>query len=128
MSLYTCYYMKISEKEVREEFNVALKRKENETKDIGLLGQNDKEKNKYYSQILESEEKFIISQIELDNGIAENRALRDNIFLLFVAISLNIPIFIIGKPGTSKTLSVNIIEKEMYGKYSKKKFLENIHS
>lgn len=50
--------------------------------------------------------------------------MRDNIFLIFVAINLNIPIFIIGKPGSSKTLSVNLIEKEMDGKYSKKQFFK----
>ena len=50
--------------------------------------------------------------------------MRDNIFLIFVAINLNIPIFIIGKPGSSKTLSVNLIEKEMDGKDSKKQFFK----
>ena len=75
-----------------------------------------------FSHLLEIEEKYILSQIELGNGIAENRSLRDNVFLLFVSINLNIPIFIIGKPGCSKTLSVNIIDRALYGKYSKTKF------
>ena len=124
LSIYTCYYLKISEEKIRAEFDNKIKKTENDKKVIGLLESNNKEKKTYYSDILKFEEKFIISQVDLENGIAENRPLRDNIFLLFVAINLNIPIFIIGKPGTSKTLSVNLIEKEMYGKYSKKNFFK----
>jgi hypothetical protein len=79
-------------------------------------------KKKQFSSILELEERFILNEIKLENGIAENRPLRDNVFLLFVSINLNIPIFLIGKPGSSKTLSVNLIDKAMIGKFSNNNF------
>ena len=125
LSLYTCYYLKISDNRLRSQFNNQIKNKDNDPNDImtSYIPEKDKiEKNFQFSSILESEEKFILSQIDLENGIAENRPLRDNLFLLFVSINLNIPIFIIGKPGCSKTLSVNLIDRAMTGKYSKKKF------
>jgi len=126
LSLYTCYYMKISNLELRKTFDAKIKEIETsknimklfELQEIIDLKRNEKD----FSNILEIEEKYILSQIDLGNGIAENRPLRDNVFLLFVSINLNIPIFIIGKPGCSKTLSVNLIDRALYGKYSKTKF------
>lgn len=47
-------------------------------------------KEKAFSNILEIEEKYILSQIEFDNRIAENRPLRDHVFLLFVQINFGI--------------------------------------
>ena len=83
---------------------------------------------KNFENILINEEKFILEQVKLDSGIAKNRPLRENLFLLFVSINLNIPIFIIGKPGCSKTLSVNLIDNSMNGKLSKNKFFSKYPS
>ena len=47
------------------------------------------EGDKDFSFIFELEEKFILNKIKLENGIAENRPLGDNVFLLFVSINLN---------------------------------------
>ena len=55
-----------------------------------------------------NEELYVINNIELENGIAKNRALLDNIFSLFIAINNKVPIFIAGKPGCSKSLSVQL--------------------
>ena len=90
------------------------------------LWENEEEKK--YENILMNEEKFILEQVKLDSGIAKNRPLRENLFLLFVSINLNIPIFIIGKPGCSKTLSVNLIDNSMNGKLSKNKFFSKYPS
>ena len=170
LSLFTCYYLKISDLDLRAKFDSLIKSIENENpimkifkteenksnniekllnEDDGIsdikknLNKNEEEdeilndikniedeknsKNSQspgFSDLLVQEEKFILSQIELSNGIAQNRPLRDNIFLLFVAINQCIPIFILGKPGCSKTLSVNLIEKSMSGRYSKKNFFK----
>jgi len=70
------------------------------------------------------EEKFIVKNIKLDKGIAENRALLENIFSLFAAINSKIPIFIVGKPGCSKSLSVQLITKSMQGNVSDNPFFK----
>ena len=134
LSLYICYYLKISDLKNRNNFDTEIKSKvndkdlmmnllKNDNTDSEEKKQNtDSEKNKQFSSILELEERFILNEIKLENGIAENRPLRDNVFLLFVSINLNIPIFLIGKPGSSKTLSVNLIDKAMIGKFSNNNF------
>ena len=81
-----------------------------------------------FSQLLELEEEFILDKIELEKGIGNSRSLRENLFLLFVSLGTIIPLIIIGKPGSGKSLSSHLIYKSMKGKYSKNKFLESYPS
>ena len=62
--------------------------------------------------------------MEIEDNIAKNAALRENIFMMFVCIELRIPLFLVGKPGSSKSLAKTIIESSMKGKNSKKKTLK----
>ena len=78
----------------------------------------------YFSTILSREQDFILENISLNKGIAKIKSLKENIFLLFVALVTNIPLIIKGKPGSSKTLSAQLITKEMEGKFSRKKFFK----
>jgi hypothetical protein len=59
------------------------------------------------------EQNLLINRIKslkkLPDDIAENSALLENLFSLFVSIYSKIPIFICGKPGSSKSLAVDII-------------------
>ena len=67
------------------------------------------------------EESYIAEQfiIEKEKGIALNRALRENLFTLFVCTVNSVPLIICGKPGTGKSLSVNSLYSSMKGSYSK---------
>ena len=67
-------------------------------------------------------EKYLLKETELDRGI--DKSLRENIFLLFISLLTNIALIIIGKPGSGKSLSSQLIYKSMRGKYSKSKFLQ----
>jgi len=75
-----------------------------------------------FSDFLNIEEEFLINLIELDKGIGKNSLLKENLFLLFLSVVTTIPLIIIGKPGTGKSLSAQLIYKSMKGKYSKNKF------
>ena len=66
--------------------------------------------------------------MELDKGIGKNILLKENTFLLFLAVTTKIPLIIVGKPGTGKNLSAQLIYKSMRGKYSKNKFFQKIPS
>ena len=72
----------------------------------------------------QNEEHFIADNVELEKGIAKNRALLENLFSLFVAINTKVPIFILGKPGCSKSLSIQLINNAMKGKMSKSKIFQ----
>ena len=75
-----------------------------------------------FSDLLKNEEEFLLDKIELPNGIGKNNLLKENTFLLFLAVITKIPLIIVGKPGTGKSLSAQLIYKSMRGIYSKDPF------
>ena len=99
LSIYVCYYIRIYNKQLRKNFNFEL--------------------NKSINVNIESFplkfQKEISDRIQLEPGIAKNSALLENIFTLFVCINNKIPVFICGKPGCSKSLSVQLLYKSMKG-------------
>ena len=116
LSVFVCYYLRITSKDQRKELNQKLNK---------IFNQFDHNfKSEDFLDIPLKEEKFIVNNIKLDKGIAKNRALLENIFSLFVAINSKVPIFIVGKPGCSKSLSMQLITKSMQGSASDKLFFK----
>jgi hypothetical protein len=107
LSIFVCYYMRITNKPLREELHQKLNKKISEYED--LFNGRD------FLTLPLNEERYIADNIQIDRGIAKNKALLENLFSLFVAINNKVPIFIVGKPGCSKSLSVQLITKSMRG-------------
>lgn len=149
ISIYLCYYIRLVDGKTRSNFDTEMedpfKQLVNNTfvpQELKDSNQNDFIINKdlkddlkfnynitdfsefHFSQILSYEQDFILDNISLNKGIGKNKSLKENIFLLFIALVTNIPLIIIGKPGSSKSLSAQLIYKEMGGKYSKKDFFK----
>ena len=64
--------------------------------------------------------------MEVGHNIARNAALRENVFMMAVCIQLRIPLFLVGKPGSSKSLAKSIIADSL-GEISKKDFLKDFN-
>ena len=58
--------------------------------------------------------------------IAKNTALRENVFIMVVCIELRIPLFLIGKPGSSKSLARIIVQTSMIGINAKTEFTRRL--
>ena len=52
-------------------------------------------------------------------NIAKNKALKENIFMMVVCIENRIPLYVIGKPGCSKSLSKAMVLDVMKGDSSR---------
>ncbi|KAF6032077.1 hypothetical protein EB796_009577 [Bugula neritina] len=52
-------------------------------------------------------------------NIAKNKALKENVFMMIVCIENRIPLFLVGKPGSSKSLSKAMVVDAMKGPSSK---------
>ena len=104
LSIYLCYYIRIYNKELRRQF-------------CNLMTQSFGE-NFIFDKFPIMIEKILAEEVSLDKGIAKNRALLENLFSIFVCLNTKIPLFIIGKPGCSKSLSSQLIFKSMIGKNS----------
>ncbi|KAK3603845.1 hypothetical protein CHS0354_042852 [Potamilus streckersoni] len=74
--------------------------------------------DKIQSTITE-EQRDILKKMELPTGTAHNTALQENVFVILVCILNRIPIFVVGKPGCSKSLSMQVIRSNLRGKDSK---------
>jgi len=64
--------------------------------------------------------------MELPEGTALNRALRENIFAMIPCIINKIPIFICGKPGCSKSLAIQLIFANLRGEKSLDPFFKTL--
>ena len=118
LSVFVCYYLRITDKERRKELYLKMNK---------LFKEFDPAfNNRDFLELPLKEEKFIVENIKLDPGIAKNRALLENIFSLFISINNKVPIFIVGKPGCSKSLSVQLLVKSMQGAASDKNFFKNL--
>jgi len=58
--------------------------------------------------------------MKIPQNVACNNALRENVFMMVVCIELKIPLFLVGKPGSSKSLAKFIVTDSMQGATSTK--------
>jgi hypothetical protein len=72
-----------------------------------------------FSAIVRMEEEDYLDRMKLPPGTARNAALRENVFVMLVCILNRIPIFVVGKPGCSKSLSIQLIRSNLRGRDSK---------
>ena len=66
---------------------------------------------------------MLLDNMQLGDNIARNAALRENIFMMAICVELRIPLFLVGKPGSSKSLAKSIINESMRGKDSRNDLL-----
>ena len=69
--------------------------------------------------IVRMEEEDYLDRMNLPTGTARNAALRENVFVMLVCILNRIPIFVVGKPGCSKSLSIQLIRSNLRGRDSR---------
>lgn len=79
-----------------------------------------------FEAIVRAEQEDYLERMELPEGTAKNGALRDNVFVMLVCILNRIPVFVVGKPGCSKSLSMQIIRSNLRGKDAKDPFLKKL--
>jgi len=57
----------------------------------------------------------VLKELKLGPNIAKNTALSENVFMMVVCIELRIPLFVVGKPGSSKSLAKTVVADHMQG-------------
>ncbi|OPL33433.1 hypothetical protein AM593_05709, partial [Mytilus galloprovincialis] len=111
LALAVCYHSRFENVEVRkayrEKISHIISKEHYPISSEGVL------------EIIRDEQKNILDRMTLPNGIAKNTALQENVFVVLVCILNKIPIFLVGKPGCSKSLSIQLIRSNLRGKDSK---------
>ena len=80
-----------------------------------------------FSQAFFPELDWFCSNIELPPGIAKTQALKENLFATIVCTMTHTPLIIVGPPGTSKTLSFNLVIANLKGPKSKMPLFRNMN-
>lgn len=68
---------------------------------------------------LSSCQEILLENVKLGEKIARNQALKENVFMMVVCVELRIPLFLVGKPGSSKSLAKAIVADAMQGAQAK---------
>jgi hypothetical protein len=71
-----------------------------------------------FAKVLRTIQEGFCRNIVVEDGIAMNQALMENVFVTIICILNRIPIFVVGKPGSSKTLTMQVIASNLQGKQS----------
>ncbi|XP_052068615.1 uncharacterized protein LOC127707897 [Mytilus californianus] len=118
LALAVCYHSRFENVEVRkayrEKISHIISKEHYPISSEGVL------------KIIRDEQKNILDRMTLPNGIAKNTALQENVFVVLVCILNKIPIFLVGKPGCSKSLSIQLIRSNLRGKDSKDILFQNM--
>ncbi|ETO11311.1 hypothetical protein RFI_26065, partial [Reticulomyxa filosa] len=79
-----------------------------------------------FNNLLESEIDKLCKSFIIPPGVALNQGLKENLFILFMSIITTTPIVLVGKPGTSKTLSFQIVRDNL--SHNKTEFEKRLHA
>lgn len=106
LALNTCYHVGLQSRNTRsdylKEIHQVINKKIKLTKD-------------YIGEVINNCYELFLNEINLPEAIARNEALKENIFMILICVELKIPLFLIGKPGSSKTLAKTLIALKMQG-------------
>ena len=79
----------------------------------------------FHCIIVFSCQEIFLNELKLEDNIARNKALCENVFMMVICVELRIPLFVVGKPGSSKSLAKTIVQNNMQGNLSKSKLFRN---
>ena len=100
-----CYYLRLSQQSQRDRFL-------RETVDRLMIKSIN---SKFVLGLMEREQTDYLARMELPRETAINQALKENIFAIIPCVVNKIPIFICGKPGCSKSLTITLIFQHLRG-------------
>eukprot|EP01052_Picozoa_sp_SAG31_P003961 SAG31_NODE_158_length_21979_cov_6.851691_2_plen_3236_part_00 len=76
----------------------------------GNLGSQIRFSGEWFAGVIDKvSDWFITAMGDLPAGIAPNQALKENVFMMVVCIMNKIPLIVVGKPGSSKSLAMTLI-------------------
>ena len=110
LAIYICYYLRTSNISHRQTLNQKLS---------AIFGE-------IFSEFPTIESIDITDRVQIPKGIALNSAFLDNLYGLFVCTNTKVPVIICGKPGCSKSLSMQILISAMKGEYSENYLFRNL--
>ena len=117
LALAHCYLSRLETDELRKNYHSRM---------ANLFPPTTVSSGEVFSAIIRMEQEYYLDRMELPPGTAKNSALRENVFVMLVSILNRIPVFVVGKPGCSKSLAIQLIRSNLRGKDSKDCFFKTL--
>ncbi|CAB4488333.1 unnamed protein product [Rhizophagus irregularis] len=118
LALSLCYHSRLYEQDLRRQYRYEMER----------ILQDHKayvEENMFVKIIREEQEDYI-KRMQCPPNTAYNEALLENVLVTIVCILTKIPLFLIGAPGSSKSLAIHLISLNLRGADSYDKYFREI--
>jgi hypothetical protein len=119
LALAHCYYSRLEKPELRQGYRKMIA-------DVMKAGGDcpryyEMPTKSTFETLLQTEQQDILDRMDFDvhPNIAHNGALLENVFISFVCIRIKLPVFVVGKPGNSKSLAMQLLNSSLRGPDSK---------
>ncbi|CAG8772891.1 36932_t:CDS:10, partial [Gigaspora margarita] len=83
-------------------------------------------RNNDFIKVIRDEQEDWIKRMQLPPNTAMNEALLENVLAMFVCILAKIPVFIIGAPGSSKSLAIKLVGQNLRGSDSNDRYFRKL--
>lgn len=107
-------------------YHASLEQKESYWRAICKLFPEPYNDSKVILEEITQTQGLFLSGVSLRKTIARNSALKENVFMMVICIELKIPLFLVGKPGSSKSLAKTIVADAMQGPASHSDLFRNL--
>ena len=115
LALNTCYHVGLQSNLIRKKYREELAQVFNH---FGYTHINEelihKKIDKCYQVILDETLDNLFQIQENRDAISKNQALKENVFMMMICIELKIPLFVVGKPGSSKSLAKTLVSQNSF--------------
>ncbi|CAG8811030.1 25259_t:CDS:2, partial [Racocetra persica] len=118
LAISLCYQSRIYEQELRTEYR----------KEMIKVFQRQKIniKDGDFIKIIRDEQEDWVKRMQLPPNTAMNEALLENVLVMIVCILTKIPVFIIGAPGSSKSLAIKLVGQNLRGSDSNDRYFRKL--
>lgn len=120
LALSICYHSRFTDNNVRKRYREKIAECCRSVNELNLKDEHQ------IKNIIVEQQNDILNRMEIPLGTAKNTALRENVFVILVCIFNCIPVFVVGKPGCSKSLSMQLIRSNLRGKDSANDFFKTL--
>ncbi|GBB91806.1 hypothetical protein RclHR1_01920010 [Rhizophagus clarus] len=118
LALSLCYHSRLYEQDLRKQYRY----------EMGKILQHHKAyvEEHMFATIIREEQEDYINRMQCPPNTAHNEALLENVLVMIVCILTRIPLFLIGAPGSSKSLAIRLISSNLRGSDSNDKYFRKL--
>jgi hypothetical protein len=118
LALGLCYQSRLYEQRLRKEYRRLM---------VEIFNKYNFNMNEEkFNRIIKEEQENYIDRMQCPPNTAKNEALLENVLVMIVCILTKIPCFIIGAPGSSKSLAVRLINQNLRGVDSNDEYFRSL--